>query len=277
MRAMTAGDLSPRRWTDLPASIRLDSRSPVLFFGGCAPSFDLFFRKFMGTSARTICEDSLRLLNFFDIEPQVLADERCCGHDLLWSGDRLNFLRLARLTAHRIAESGVKEVITACPECYHTLSRTYPRFGLTLSARVTHIYEFLEREIDKGAVRFNPLSRRITFQDSCRQSRLDQMAHLPRQLIRRLVDAGFSEMPESGSAAVCCGNCAWTGCGAHSKALQVQRLAQARRTGADLLVTACPKCQIHLRCAMEDPFRGDELTMEVMDLTSLIARTISWQ
>ena len=41
--------------------------------------------------------DSLRLLNFFDVLPRLLEDERCCGHDLLWSGDRENFLRLARL------------------------------------------------------------------------------------------------------------------------------------------------------------------------------------
>jgi Fe-S oxidoreductase/coenzyme F420-reducing hydrogenase delta subunit len=277
MRTMAAPDLVPRRWTDLPQTIRIDPQSPILFFGGCAPYFDLFFRKFMGTSARTICEDSLRLLNFFDIEPRVLADERCCGHDLLWSGDRGNFLRLARLTAQSIQDSGVKEVITACPECYHTLTRTYAQHGIGLSAKITHIYQFLEQEIGKGVVQFKPLDRRITFQDSCRQSRLDQMADLPRQLLRRLNAANFCEMPESAVAAVCCGNSAWTGCGAHSKALQVKRLAQARQTGCDLLVTACPKCQIHLRCAMEDPFRGDELSMELMDLTSLVARTISWE
>ena len=60
-------------------------------------------------------------------------------------------------------------------------------------------------------------------------------------------------MRDHGMAAICCGNCAWTGCDSYSKALQVKRLQQAKETGSDLLVTACPKCQIHLRCAMEDP------------------------
>ena len=49
------------------------------------------------------------------------------------------------------------------------------------------------------------------------------------------------------------------------KALQVKRIGQAHDTGSDVLVTACPKCQIHLRCAMEDPFQGEELKMEMMD------------
>ena len=84
-------------------------------------------------------------------------------------------------------------------------------------------------------------------------------------------------MQDKGAASICCGNCAWTTCDSFSKALQVKRLKQANDTGSDLLVTSCPKCQIHLKCAMEDPFLGKELTMEMSDLTSIIARTISWE
>ncbi|MEZ4526650.1 MAG: hypothetical protein R2941_12080 [Desulfobacterales bacterium] len=39
----------------------------------------------------------------------------------------------------------------------------------------------------------------------------------------------------------------------------------------------CPKCQIHLRCAMEDPFWSSELKMEMADLTAVIAQTIQWE
>jgi len=59
--------------------------------------------------------------------------------------------------------------------------------------------------------------------------------------------------------------------------LQVKRIRQAHDTDSDLLITACPKCQIHLRCAMEDPFLGEELNMEMLDLTSLLAKTIQWE
>ena len=43
------------------------------------------------------------------------------------------------------------------------------------------------------------------------------------------------------------------------------------------MVTSCPKCQIHLRCAMEDPFLGQELFMEMTDLTNIIEKTIYWK
>jgi Fe-S oxidoreductase len=59
--------------------------------------------------------------------------------------------------------------------------------------------------------------------------------------------------------------------------MQVKRLRQASETGSDLLVTACPKCQIHLKCAMEDPLLGEEIRMEMMDLTSILAKTIQWE
>lgn len=277
MRAMTAEALVPRRWQNLPDKIRTRKQSPILFYGGCAAYFDIFFNKFMGVHTHRILEDSLRLFNFFDVEPMVLEDERCCGHDLLWSGDQTNFLRLARLNAKAIAESGAEEVITACPECHHTLSREYPRYGVTLPVQVTHMHAYLEREIGKGAVAFKSLDARSAFQDACRQSRFNGQAALPRKLLKQMDGNGEKGAAENGAATICCGNSAWTGCDAFSKRMQVQRLERAKQAGTELMITACPKCQIHLSCAMDDVMQGDALKMEMMDLVSAIAKTIYWE
>jgi len=277
MRTMTSIDLKVKHWGWLPEDIRVESGSKVLFFGGCAPYFDIFFKKHMGIETRSITIDGLRLLNFFDIYPAVLEDERCCGHDLLWSGDRENFLRLANWNVEAIHDLGIQEVITACPECYRTLAHDYPEQGVKVDFQVTHLFDLLEREIDKGAVGFKKLDRKLTFQDPCRLSRLENRPDLPRKLINRLNVTDFREMQDRGSGAICCGNCAWKGCDSYSKSLQVKRIGQAHETGSDLLVTACPKCQIHLGCAMEDPFFGEELKMEMMDLTNILAKTIQWE
>ncbi len=277
MRSMTSPAVATRRWTGLSDDIRLDQTSKILFFGGCAPYFDTFFRNHLGVRTTEVISDSLRLMNFFDVAPALLEHERCCGHDLLWSGDRENFLRLARLNVEMIKDRGIEEVVTACPECYHTLAVDYKRFGVDAGFKVTHIYEFLEEQIDKGAVAFNPLDQRITFKDSCRMTGVDGLKDLPRKLIRRVSPDGLTEMKDYKDVSMCCGNCAWTGCDAYSKAMQVQRLRQARETGAHLLVTACPKCQIHLQCAMEDPFLGEDLKMEIQDLTRVIRETIRWE
>ncbi|GLI33606.1 hydrogenase iron-sulfur subunit [Desulforhabdus amnigena] len=277
MRTMTSPDLKIRHWEWLPKDIQTDPQSKVLFFGGCAPYFDTYFKNHLGIQTSDILTDSLRLLNFFDITPAVLNGERCCGHDLLWSGDHENFRKLAQLNVEAIEASGAEEVVTACPECYRTLAHDYPALGIELKFKVTHIYDLAEREIGKGAIGFEKMERRLTFQDPCRLSRLEGRPDLPRKLIDRLQPDGFTEMKDHGASALCCGNCAWTGCDSYTKTLQVNRLRQARETGSDLLVTACPKCQIHLKCAMEDPFLGDEIKMEIMDLTTVLAKTIRWE
>ncbi len=277
MRTMTSPGINTKRWENLPEDIKIGPNSTTLFFGGCAPYFDKFFNYRLGVQVSNANMDSLRLLNFFDIVPSVMPNERCCGHDLLWTGDLENFKALAGLNVETINSLGIEEVITACPECYRTLSYDYPKHGIDIPFKVIHIYDFLETEISKGAVEFRQTGDKITFQDSCRLSRFSERADLPRKLLQRLKPDIFKEMPESGSAAICCGNTGWTGCDSYSKALQVKRLRQAKATGSDLLITSCPKCQIHLKCAMEDPFLGKEFGMEVMDLASMIARTIYWK
>jgi Fe-S oxidoreductase/coenzyme F420-reducing hydrogenase delta subunit len=277
MRTMVSPDLPVEHWKWLPPEIRTDQESKILFFGGCAPYFDTFFKHHLGIGTSDILADALRIMNFFDIYPAIMQNERCCGHDLLWSGDRENFLKLARLNVELIRDMGIEEVVTACPECFRAFSHDYPANGVETGFKVTHLFELAGKEIGKGAVGFEKLNRKITFQDPCRLSRSEGGSELPRNLLERLNVSAFSEMRDRGPSSLCCGNCAWTGCDGGSKAMQVNRLRQAKETGSDLLVTACPKCQIHLSCAMEDPFLGDEIRMDMLDLTSLLARTIQWE
>jgi Fe-S oxidoreductase len=79
------------------------------------------------------------------------------------------------------------------------------------------------------------------------------------------------EMERVRQAGLCCGTTGWTSCGRTSKNIQIERLQQAARTGAQILVTACLKCQIHFRCARSDPGLEDTLDFKIQDLTTLIA------
>jgi Fe-S oxidoreductase len=57
----------------------------------------------------------------------------------------------------------------------------------------------------------------------------------------------------------------------------VKRLQEAKATGADLLITACPKCMIHLTCTIRDPLqRGKKIKMEIRDLISILADQIEY-
>jgi Fe-S oxidoreductase len=52
--------------------------------------------------------------------------------------------------------------------------------------------------------------------------------------------------------------------------MQLERLREARATGSKKLVTACPKCQIHLTCAMQNT----RLDLQVIDLYTFLAERL---
>jgi Fe-S oxidoreductase len=66
--------------------------------------------------------------------------------------------------------------------------------------------------------------------------------------------------------AVCCGTTAWMECSACSKAMQSQRLDEAAVAGAQAIITACPKCQIHLTCAK----KNTDQKIQIMDLSTFL-------
>jgi Fe-S oxidoreductase len=99
----------------------------------------------------------------------------------------------------------------------------------------------------------------------------------PRKVITSIPGVELVEMGRSRENALCCGVSAWMGCGRHSKQMQIERLTEAKGTTADLLVTACPKCQIHLNCALSEklPVKKEEVAIETCDLSVLVARAMN--
>ena len=92
----------------------------------------------------------------------------------------------------------------------------------------------------------------------------------PRDALSAVPHLSLHEMTHSGSGAICCAG-SWGCCDAVTKTIQVKRLEEARSTGADLLLTACPKCEVHLRCTAKGM---GELGLEIQDLTGLVAEAL---
>jgi Fe-S oxidoreductase len=80
------------------------------------------------------------------------------------------------------------------------------------------------------------------------------------------------EMEDNRERAMCCGSTAWVNCSGCSKLIQKEKLRQARETAARVMLTACPKCQIHLACAARD--LDTEQAVEVEDVTSWVGRAL---
>jgi len=278
-KMMTNPDMRQNRLGWLNDDLKVSKDSDTIYFVGCLPYYDTIFKN-LGAEGVEIAQAAVKILNHLGIEPNVLADERCCGHDQLWEGDMDTFRILAELNLEQFKAAGAKRIVTTCPECARTLKVDYPQFVGDHGLEVVHITELLaETDLADGLHPAPPASHpaphvsRVTYQDPCRLGRYMGVYDAPRELISGL---GFelAEMEHNRSASLCCGTSCWTACGQVSKNIQVERLTEAKATGAEMLVTACVKCQIHFKCAQDDPAVGPEIDIEIRDLTTLIAENL---
>jgi Fe-S oxidoreductase len=258
-------------WID--EDLRVAEEGPVALFVGCAPLLDVVFKGSFGIDVTSSANAAIRLLNHVGIEPVILADESCCGHDQLWSGDPDDYERLGRRNIEAFRKRGVEHVVTACAECARTWSLDYPKLDPSFAPRVQHMSQWIAEHVDDLEFGGNDIPFRVTYHDPCRLGR--QMAEFdaPRAVLESIPDVDLTEMGRHGRNALCCGTSGFQHCDAESRRLQSERLVSAKRTGAAAMVTACPKCLVHFSCAQtEDARRVDHPPeIEMIDLTVLAA------
>ena len=237
------------------------------YFVGCLPFFDVTFR-YLNLSPLDSARSMLKLLNEMGIEPVISDDERCCGHDALWCGDHTTFRKLAEKNLEVINASGAETVLFSCPEGYVTFKNYYPKYFGALPFEVLHMTEFLAQELPETDLTFQASSAEtVTYHDPCRLGRLAGIYEAPRRLIEMLPEVKLLEMERIRENALCCGTSAWMECANHSKAIQTERMQEAIQTGAQTLITACPKCQIHFTCARSET----DINLKMIDLYTYLA------
>jgi heterodisulfide reductase subunit D len=273
-RLMTSPGVKQKRLDWLSEEYRISEDSDVLLWVGCAPYFAPIFED-LEFNALDVTKATLKVLNSLGIEPKLLPNEKCCGHDALWTGDIETFRKLAEYNAAQIKEAGVKKIVFSCPEGYRTFKLDYPNY-VDLNCEVQHISEFVAEKIGENGVKFKEIKKKVTYQDPCRLGRHMGVYEAPRKVLESIPGIELVEMKHSGLESICCGTSAFTNCDSYSNMLRVERLSEAVETGAELLITTCPKCQTHFRCAMVD--KGDEHRatpkIQVMDLANLVASAI---
>ena len=116
MRMMATGGTQQDRMAWLTKDLKTEpAKGQVFYWTGCAMYYDAFFpelevKTLEGTRA------AVRLMNTLGVTPVVSPEERCCGHDLLWNGDRKNFELLAKHNVKLVADSGAEVLVTSCAE-----------------------------------------------------------------------------------------------------------------------------------------------------------------
>ncbi|UCE38610.1 MAG: (Fe-S)-binding protein [Thermoplasmata archaeon] len=268
-RIMTNTNLTQNRLEWITKDMKISNNDgEYLLWIGCAPYHKTIFSDYdKGTD---ISDAALRLLNFFGISPVVLPNEKCCGHDMLWLGQRKTFEDLREQNKKAIEDAKVDRIVTTCAEGYYTLKNDY-----NLDAEVIHISQFLADKIENEVLKFKATKNmKVTYHDPCRLGRFAGEYDAPRKVLDALPGVEFVEMEKNRHKSPCCGVSAWINCDDFSKKMRFNKLMMAKDVDAEAIITTCPKCRIHLRCYTTNEHVTPQMNMDIEDLTLLCARSL---
>lgn len=275
-RLMANNDLKQNRLTWVTDDLKISKeKGDVLLFTGCSYHLGTIFPE-KAAHLKEIPTSAVKILNAAGIQPVVHKDEVCCGHDLLWLGDEEAFFKLMDRNIELIKSSGAKQVIFACPECYRTFDIDYQDYCNDLPFELIHISDFIAGALKDGDLKLGALGKKVTYHDSCRMGRHMGVYDSPREVLSAISGIELTEMERSKEMATCCGVNAWANCNETGKKMQIDRLLEAKKTGADAMLTFCPKCQIHFKCTTHNkvPVEKERVDIEIEDFTNIVARAL---
>ena len=248
------------RWAE---GLEFKEGSGTLFFPGCLAS-----QRFKEKTNILV-----KVLQAAGYELDFLGDDqKCCGTPFWvtgklekakdWVSNYLDFL----------LKRGVKEIITPCPSCFRAFDEEYPEIlGMEkLPIKVRHTSHVLEEIVDKRKLRFSvPLNKSITYHDPCEIGRYREIYEPARKVLAALPGVEFIEMPRARADAFCCG-----GGGAvkimfedYSNEVASERIQEFMETGADLMSTICPACELNLTHGTY----AEDVEARVLDVAELMA------
>ena len=131
--------------------------------------------------------------------------------------------------------------------------------------------------MDDGKLNFtNDGNVKVTYHDSCRLGRHMGIYDTPRDILKELPGVELIEMERIREKSACCGVSAFATCESSSKKMQLERLMEAKNTGAEKMLMFCPKCQIHFKCTTwkEMPVEKEKVDIPIDDMTTFIAERL---
>jgi len=193
---------------------------------------------------------------------------KCCGHDQKWQGLSEVFEKLKAYNQKKLGESGIDTLVTSCAECFRTFALDYELDGM----KVMHTTEYLvEKGFDMDLSMDEDVT--VTYHDPCRLGRQMDLYDKPRDLVKSVEGVSLVEMEHHGEDALCCGVSSMMACNENSRALRLQRFDEVKATGAEVMLTTCPKCVAHFECLK---FEGDPRhDFEILDVVSFLARQVN--
>ncbi|MBW1673489.1 MAG: (Fe-S)-binding protein [Deltaproteobacteria bacterium] len=208
--------------------------------------------------------------------------EPCCGDIARRVGEDGLFEKQMEDCIELFQRYEIHDIVTSSPHCFHTFRNEYPTFQALkppdeqVEFRARHYTQILREFVASGSLKFErPLNVKVTYHDPCYLGRHNQIFDAPREVIGAIPGVQMVEMAHNRANSLCCGG---GGDRIWQEDLDVDvkmseiRIKEAKDTGAEILITACPLCLIMLEDARKTT--GLENSLQVMDLNELVAMAL---
>ncbi|UCD92522.1 MAG: hydrogenase iron-sulfur subunit [Methanobacteriota archaeon] len=276
MRIMANTDFEQKRLGWVDESLQIADTGEVFYFTGCTPHLDIIFQD-RELNLSEINRSAVKIMNKAGVVPVVSNGEKCCGHDLNWTGDEANVENLMNHNLDLIRKSGAKTVVYTCAECFRTFNIDYQAMAGDLEFRMIHMSQYIGELMDAGKLKFKDgLDLNVTYHEPCRLSRHCGIYDAPRDAISKINGMNLVEMERIRDKGACCGVSAWMNCDGTAKKMQIERMVEAKKTNSAAVLTACPKCYVHLDCSVRDeiPVEREMVEIPLKDFTIAVAEAL---
>ncbi len=239
-------------------------RMRVAFFTGCM--IDLVYQD-TGISIIDILKRSR-------IELVIPRYQFCCGAPAYYIGDRDTAIFLAENNLDIFDSLEVDAIITGCATCGRMLKDVYRVIlgdnGMdAFTSKVVDIHKFIRDNIDHIYSKKSKGDRiKVTYHDPCHLSRGQGVKKPPREILKAIEGVEYIEME---GADKCCGGAGIFNIRHYNLSIYIaeQKVNSIKKTGADIVATGCPSCQMHLSNAL---YRAG-LNIRVMHTVQFLMQT----